>query len=184
MKKKLLIPALVVLAWSWPSITVSGQQKTSVKIPTASEADIKSIRAEFQKINTLKLAKEEINYEGLSCAPEGRIQCFTQGQDILKIVDAGAAGDGSWTTEYYFREGKFFFSYEVIVGSSADGQDSRIEHRIYVKNGKIIRYLENQQEIPADSSADRTLAIAAELYNVFHNNLDYNNTLLEKIFCK
>lgn len=184
MKKQLLIPALIVLACSLSAVTVSGQQKTAVKTTTASEADIKSIRAEFQKINTLKLNKEEINYEGISCAGDGHIQCFSQGQNIFKIIDAGAVGDGSWTTEYYFQDGKFFFSYEVAVGSSADGHDSRIEHRIYVKNGKILRYLEDQKEIPVDASAERILTIAAELYNVFHNNQDYNNSLLEKIFCK
>lgn len=127
------------------------------------ETDIAAIRATFKKINALALKQEQFKYEAEGCAEEGIVQYFFKDKEIVKILESGSIGDGSWKKEYYYEAGKMIFSYEKAVGSSADGQESDIEHRVYAKDGAVIRYMEDQKIITADSSAKKTLIIAQKL---------------------
>ena len=150
----------IIIAFLWmislPVLHLHAQQKNN-------EADITAIRASFKKINTQSLKQEQFKYESEGCVEEGVVQYYFQGGEIVKIIESGSIGDGSWKDEYYYEQGKFIFSYELIVGSSADGQESKSEYRVYVKDGKVIRYMQDQKIIPVDSRVTRTQAIAEKL---------------------
>ena len=165
MNRKLNILPLMTLLCSLPFAKVSGQQKAQK--PTANQADINAIRSEFKRINGLTLRNEKFSYEAAGCAEEGAVQYFFNGKEIIKIIETGAIGDGSWTKEFYYQSGKFIFSYEVLIGSSADGQESKIEHRIYAKDGKVIRYMEDQKDIKADGEADHGVQVAEKLLQAY-----------------
>ncbi|TWV94013.1 hypothetical protein [Chitinophaga pinensis] len=166
MNRKINILPLMTLLCTLPFAKISAQQKNPTTT-TASQADINSIRSEFKRINGLTLRNEKFTYEAAACAEDGVVQYFFNGKEIVKIIETGAIGDGSWTKEYYYQSGKFIFSYEVAIGSSADGQDSKIEHRLYVKDGKILRYMEDQKEIKADSEAERGVRVADKIRNAY-----------------
>lgn len=143
-----------------PVLSVNAQQKNN-------EADINAIRANFKKINGLPLKKEQFKYEAEGCVEEGSVQYFFQDKAIVKIIESGSIGDGSWTKEYYYDAGKFIFSYEKTIGAAANGQESDIEYRIYVKNGTAIRFMENQKIIPSDERVPKTLSIAGKLLTAY-----------------
>jgi hypothetical protein len=183
MSKQLLIPVLMILACGWPSVHASAQ-KTAAKNTAINEAAITSIRSEFKRINSAKLRIKEVNYEAAACADGGRVQYFYEGKDIVKIIETGSIGDGSWTREFYYQKGKFIFSYDVIVGMSADGQDSKIEHRLYVREGKIVRYMEDQKEIAPDSSAEHDVTVADNLIELLNSNMHPTTAELVKVLCE
>jgi len=133
----------------------------------ANETDIAVIRAAFKKINSAALKQEQFKYEADGCVEDGVVQYFFQGKEIVKIAESGSIGDGSWKNEYYYEGGKFIFAYETIVGGPADGPETKSEYRIYVKDGKAIRYMEGQKIIPNDSRVTEALPIAAKLYKAF-----------------
>jgi len=165
MNRKINILPLMTLLCSLPFASISAQQKAQT--PAAGQADINSIRSEFKRINGLTLRNEKFTYEAAGCTDDGAVQYFFNGKEIVKIIETGAIGDGSWTKEYYYQSGKFIFSYEVAIGSSADGQDSKIEHRLYVKDGKILRYMEDQKEIKPDSEAERGVGVADKILKAY-----------------
>lgn len=139
-----------------PVLNTHAQQKNV-------EPDIIAIRAAFKKINTLSLKQEQFKYEAEGCVEDGIVKYYFQGNEIIKIIESGSIGDGSWKNEYYYESGKFIFSYEMIIGSSADGAETKSEYRIYAKDGTAIRYMEDQKILPADSRVTKTLAIAEKL---------------------
>jgi len=153
----------LVLATGIISAPAIAQQKAN----TAGEETINTIRGEFKRINALPLKKEQFQYESAGCAEEGKVQYFLDKKEIVKVIESGSIGDGSWTTEYYYQAGKLIFKYDVAIGSSADGQDSKIEHRVYVKAGKVVRYMEDQKIIPADAEANKALTTADNLLKAY-----------------
>jgi len=153
----------LVLAIGIVAVPARAQQKAN----TAVDQTVSSIRAQFKKINSLSLTKEQFKYESAGCAEDGKVQYFLDKKEIVKVIESGSIGDGSWTTEYYYQAGKLIFKYDVIVGSSADGQDSKIEHRVYVNDGKVIRYMEDQKIIPADTEATKAITTAGNLLKAY-----------------
>jgi hypothetical protein len=143
-----------------PALNVHAQQKSI-------ETNIAAIRAAFKKINTLSLKQEQFRYESEGCTEDGIVQYYFQDNEIVKIIESGSIGDGSWKNEYYYESGKFIFSYEKLIGSSADGEESQSEYRVYAKDGVVIRYMENQKILPSDSKATKTLAIAGKLLKAY-----------------
>jgi hypothetical protein len=144
----------------FPVYNVHAQQKNI-------ETDIAAIRATFKKINTLSLKQEQFRYESDGCVEGGIVQFYFHDNQIVKIIESGAIGDGSWKNEYYYESGKFIFSYESIVGSAAEGEVTKSEYRVYVKDGAVIRYMQDQKIQKADSRVVRTLAIATKLPNTY-----------------
>jgi hypothetical protein len=121
------------------------QQKT--------DAAIEEIRAAYKDINNKMLTKEQYHYKADGCVEDGLVEYSFNKQQIVKIMESGSIGDGSWKTEYYYRNGDLIFCYETLIGGPAIGKVQTMEHRVYLNGGKVIRYMENQKIIPADSKA-------------------------------
>jgi hypothetical protein len=134
----------------------------------ANEADIASIRTEFKRINASTLKKEQFEYESSGCVDGGLVQYFLDKGKIVKIIESGSIGDGSWTREFYYQSGNFIFSYEVQTGGPAIGPETKTEHRIYAKNGHVVRYMENQQILAPDSQRLTIITTAAGLLKAYH----------------
>lgn len=146
-----------------PFIRAHGQQTSG----PAKEADIAAIRAEFKRINALPLTKEQFSYDSSGCVEGGLVQYFFDKGKIVKIIESGSIGDGSWTREFYYQSGNFIFSYEVQVGGPAVGPETRTEYRIYAKNGHIVRYMQNQQVQQADAQRKATVTTAGDLLKAY-----------------
>jgi hypothetical protein len=148
------------IAFVLPVLNVHAQQKSN-------ETDIAAIRAAFKKINSAALNLEEFKYEADGCVEDGTVQYYFKGKEIVKVVETGSIGDGSWRNEYYYEGGKFFFAYQTIVGGPAIGPETKTEYRIYVKDGKAIRYMEDQKIIPADTRVSEALPMAGKLLKAY-----------------
>ncbi|WP_143097818.1 hypothetical protein [Chitinophaga sp. CF118] len=155
---RIIIPLLLMIVL--PALNVHAQQKSI-------ETNIADIRAAFKKINSLSLKQEQFRYESEGCVEDGIIQYYFQDNEIVKIIEFGSIGDGSWKNEYYYESGKFIFSYEMLVGSSAEGEETKSEYRVYAKDGAVIRYMEDQKILPSDSRVTKTLAIAGKLLKAY-----------------
>lgn len=150
------IIAMLLLVSLLPVLNIYAQERTI-------DADITAIRAAYKKINTGPLKQEQFRYESEGCVEDGIVQYYFQDNKIVKIAESGSIGDGSWKNEYYYGSGKFIFYYETLIGSAADGVETKSEYRIYVKDGKAIRYMEDQKIIQADSRVTKALEIAEKL---------------------
>jgi hypothetical protein len=151
----------LLLLISWSCMQVNAQQKSGA------EAEISGIRAEFKRINTLPLTKEQFNYDAAGCVDGGVVTYFFDKHQIVKITEAGSIGDGSWTREYYYQSGKFIFCYEMIIGGPAIGPETKSEYRTYVNNDQVIRYMEDKKILPAESKAKGEVVTAYKLVKAY-----------------
>lgn len=108
------------------------------------EEIVLEIRAETKRINSLPLTNKTFKWEADACANDGIINYFLNHNQIVKVVEDGSIGDGGWTTEYYYKDDKFIFSYEIFIGGPASGPEKTTEFRTYVKDDLIIRTMENK----------------------------------------
>jgi len=139
-----------------PATCIFAQQKTA-------DADIETIRAAFKEINSKPFTKERYSYEAAGCAEDGVVEYYLDKQQIVKIKESGSIGDGSWDTEYYYRNGDCIFIYESLIGGPANGKVMKSEYRVYLKAGKVIRFMDNQKIIPADNKAGELTETAIKL---------------------
>ena len=115
------------------------------------EKAVSEIRAEFQRINSVKLHTETFKWELDGCANDGVVNYFLDKGSIVKVVESGFMGDGGWVNEYYYNNGKFIFSYEVSIGGPVAGPDTKVESRTYANNDKTIRFLESEHILKEDN---------------------------------
>ncbi|MBO9202447.1 MULTISPECIES: hypothetical protein [Niastella] len=148
-----VIVALLIFV---PGACIYAQQRTA-------DAAIEEIRAAFKEINSKNLTKEHYTYTGDGCAEDGVVDYFLDKQQIVKIKESGSMGDGSWATEYYYRNGDLIFIYETQIGGPAIGKVEKSEYRVYVKDGRVIRFMQNQQIIPADNKAAEMTSTAIKI---------------------
>lgn len=146
--------ALLSLMIGEPCTFIFAQQK---------DPAIEEIRTVYQKINSTTLMKETYHYEAEGCVEDGVVEYYFDKQQIVKLIESGAIGDGSWRTEFYYRNGKLIFCFEYLTGGPAEGPEQKMEHRVYVKDGKVIRFMEGQKIIPADSAATDLVATGNKL---------------------
>ena len=113
---------------------------------TSSISDmVLNIRKEVQRINVLPLDSTK---HGFYCDTDGKITYYTYNGKVVKIViDWSFVGDASSIVEYFYKDGKLIFEYEVIIGAPAGLPDTRLEQRIYVNNDRTIRFMRNQEVI-------------------------------------
>lgn len=108
---------------------------------TEIEKQVKNIRTQFQKINASPLNKKAFNWSQDGCG-QGELTFYFINQQLVKIIETGSIGDGSWTKEYYYKDKKIVFTYEIeyiYVGNT----ETKNEYRTYFYNNKIIRSIEN-----------------------------------------
>ncbi|TDQ11499.1 hypothetical protein [Pedobacter metabolipauper] len=158
--------SFLVLLLTFHLSDISAQEKTG-KPTSAIAADISAIRAQFQKTNSVPLKMEKFNYEAEGCVEDGIVTYFTNGKSIVKIIESGSIGDGSWINEYYYQSGKVIFCYEVIVGGPAIGNVTRTERRYYVKNDRIIQYIEDKKIMKPEPGATVIIRIANEILKAY-----------------
>jgi hypothetical protein len=140
-----------------PGARIFAQQKTP-------DAAIEEIRAAFKEINNNKTYKmERYTYELAGCVEDGSLEYYLDKQQIVKIKETGLIGDGGWETEYYYRNGDLIFIFESLLGGPANGKVQKSEYRVYVKGGKVIRFMEDQKILPADNKAAEMTATAIKL---------------------
>ena len=110
---------------------------------------IDSIKQEVARINTSGLPSKRYNF---MCDEKAYIVYHYTGNDISKItIDWGTVGDAYHREEFYYRNGKLIFDYDLIEGAGAyPGGDKKLERRHYVVNDKVIKYLEDQAEKPCE----------------------------------
>jgi len=164
---------VLLLVLMLPALQIKAQQKNS-----GTEESIAAIRTEFKRINASALSTEEFQYDSAGCVDEGVVTYFLENQEIVKIVESGAIGDGSWTREFYYQSGKFIFCYEQIVGGPAEGPETKSEFRTYVKDDKVIRFMDDKKIIPPTSKATGQLSTAPRLLKAYRTK-DFAKVLCE-----
>lgn len=108
------------------------------------EAKIASIRAAVQNINTQTLQEQTFNWSWPNCADEGTISYYLNNKEIVKVIESGFIGDGSWTKEYYYTDGKFIFSFEQMIGGAAAMKADTNEIRLYADNDTLVLQKKNK----------------------------------------
>lgn len=134
---------------------------------TGTEQEVTNIRNEFKRINALPLQKEQFTYEVAGCAEDGKVVCYFNKKELVKIAESGSIGDGSWVREFYYRNGKCIFCYEKLIGGPAEGQAVTTEYRYYIKEDKAVKCLENTTVIPADNKSAEIIATAQNLLRAY-----------------
>lgn len=77
------------------------------------------IRNEFTRINSLRSTAKRYKFE---CDAEGIADYYWENNQLVKIaIDWGFLGDYSNKSEYYHKDGKLIFSYELSLGGPAGG---------------------------------------------------------------
>ena len=110
---------------------------------------IDSIKNEVARINTANLPSRRYDF---MCDEKAYVVYHYYGTAIAKAtIDWGTVGDAYHREEFYYRNGKLIFEYDLLEGAGAyPGGDKKTERRHYVTNDKVIRYLENQEEKPCE----------------------------------
>lgn len=112
-------------------------------ITATAEQLVLDIRSEFQRINSLRLTTKKYKFV---CDTDGTITYYTDNDKVVKIaIDWGSIGDGSSASEYYFKDDKLIFAYDVYIGGPAGAAVTKTEERTYVNNDKTIKYMQNQK---------------------------------------
>lgn len=145
---------------------------------SASEESIRTIRAECKRINALTLNKKSFTWDADGCVDGGVVNYFFDRSKILKIVETGSIGDGSWVTEYYYKRGKFIFSYDVFTGGPAGGPETRKELRTYAKDDVIVRNIADKTiTVPAE----KILTATSKAYKILvaYQTRDFENALCD-----
>ncbi len=132
-----------------PKNEAAAQAGVPATLPPLTKARIEEgvlvIRAEYQRINALKVKKEEFP---IGCPDErmdATISYWRENGRIVKIVvDWGVVGDGYSFEEYYYMNGRYIFGF-TQAGSGVGNLPGRIdETRTYVQDDRVIRYKYNQ----------------------------------------
>ena len=118
-------------------------KKTVPLSNTTPEQLVLDIRSEFKRINSLRLTPKKYKFV---CDTDGTITYYTDNGKVVKIaIDWGFIGDGSSTSEYYYKDDKLLFTYETYIGGPANGPETKTEYRTYVNDDKTVKYMENQK---------------------------------------
>lgn len=137
---------------------------------------ILTIRQDVQKINSKPLKKEHYTYESDGCTEDGVVDYYFDGKAIVKIVESGSIGDGSWVNEYYYRSGKVIFCFETIVGGPAIGKVTKTAYRFYVKDGSLIKAMEGTKTITAGSKSGESVGTANRIFKAYTSK-DFSGAL-------
>lgn len=122
------------------------------------EALIRAVREEYQRINQAKLVKKELRWEtDTSCeAPPmgGTVTFFYENNNLVKILNDGGEDHGTWKEAYYFRGGKLFFVYENnAYGGAADPEAMKYQTRYYIDSDQVFNVIASSKENLKDKEA-------------------------------
>lgn len=108
------------------------------------EKIISEIKAEFSRINSLSLTKKSFDWECEDGHMSGKTVYYFDKNSIVKVSLEEGTDHHESTTEHYYKDGKFIFSYAVLKTFPITGPGTKTEYRTYVNNDRVIRFLENQ----------------------------------------
>ncbi|QXU44053.1 hypothetical protein [Pedobacter sp. D749] len=162
----LLSFGLTNVAFSQVTKSVPSQQNLTSNKQMVDQA-ILAIRQDVQKINSKRLKKEHYTYESAGCTEDGVVDYYFDEKGIVKIVESGAIGDGSWVNEYYYRSGKVIFCFETIVGGPAVGKVTKTEYRFYVKDDSPLKTMEEAKTVKSDSKASESIGTANRTFKAY-----------------
>lgn len=151
------------------------KQSVTTNSQTGDQA-ILAIRQTVQTINSKSLKKEHYTYESGGCANDGVVDYYFDHNEIVKIMESGAMGDGSWVNEYYYQSGKVIFYFEKTVGGPAIGKVTKTEYRVYVKDGSPVKTLEGTKTVKADTKASEAIQTANKIFKA-HASKDFVGAL-------
>jgi len=144
--------AIFVLAFS---ILANATSASALLVPQADNT-IESIRQHYAGINqnVTRYRRVKKNLSGYS-AEGGELFAYFHGPTVMKIVATFFGETGRSVEEYYFWNGQLIFvfqtdnRYDKPFGKIV----RKIENRFYFKDGKMIRWLdENGKEVASDSA--------------------------------
>ena len=155
-------PATIKAITDTNGLQANNTLATSGTITT--DSAIAFIRNTFQQINAAPLQSRSFSWTADDCNADGTaIYYLTASNEIVKVVETGAIGDGSWTTAYYYKNGHFIFSLQTDIGGPAVGPVDTTTIRKYVYENKVIRTLENNVYA---TTADSVLTPASKEYKI------------------
>lgn len=119
-------------------------------LPTADstikdEDIIQTIRNNVQTINNMNLLVETFDWSEPGCSEQGKISYYFNKDSIVKIVESGFIGDGGWTKEYYYYQGKYIFSFMQSIGGPAAMPVDTSEIREYVNSDTLVLLRRNNE---------------------------------------
>lgn len=136
------------------------KKDTPVTGSTLKDEDvIQTIRNNVQAINNMNLLVETFDWSEPGCSDQGKISYYFNKDSIVKIVESGFIGDGGWTKEYYYYQGKYIFSFMQSIGGPAAMPVDTSEIREYVNSDTLVllkRNNENHADIKEKWSANST----------------------------
>lgn len=135
--------------------------------PARVEAQLKAIRAVYQRIQALPLRVDTVNVDSATCVSYPALRYYQHQGQVVRIEEEGMLGDGSWTTKYYFDDGRFIFGFDVMYGGPAIGPTDCIETRTYVADGRVIRSITTRNGVIDPQSGPVSPTTAARLYQAY-----------------
>jgi len=110
---------------------------------------IDSIKKEVARINNANLPSKRHDF---MCDEKAYVVYHYDGKAIAKVtIDWSTVGDTYHREEFYYRNGKLIFDYDLLEGAGAyPGGDKKLERRHFVTNDKVIKYLEGNEEKPCE----------------------------------
>lgn len=146
-----------------------------VEVSTAPLTPMDSIKQEVARINTANLPSKSFSFK---CDEMVKITYHYTGKEISKvIIDWGTVGDAYQREEFYYKNGRLIFDYDVLEGAGAyEGGDKKLERRHYVINDKAVKYMENDKVLPCkycdyNKSSKQYKMLAAEATHDFESVL-------------
>jgi hypothetical protein len=118
-----------------------------VEVSTAPLTPMDSIKQEVARINTANLPSKSFSFK---CDEMVKITYHYTGKEISKVtIDWGTVGDAYQREEFYYKNGRLIFDYDLLEGAGAyEGGDKKLERRHYVINDKAVKYMENDKVLP------------------------------------
>jgi len=136
------------------SVTIKAPDTSEVQTTVVSDAapprsPVDSVKQHVAWINNTNLPSKRVDF---MCDEKAYIVYHYSGKSVAKVtIDWGTVGDAYHKEEFYYRDGKLVFDYDLLEGAGAyEGGDTKLERRSYVANDKVIKYLENQTEKPCE----------------------------------
>lgn len=133
----------------------------------AENPGIAAIRAAYNRINAAPL--DTVSYT-FQCDEKATVIVYKSEGEVVKVrVDWGWVGDAATVTEYYYQNRQLVFRYVRSVGGAAAGPAAVSEARTYVKDNKVIRYLQGGREVRCEECR---FDASAKEYAVLQANTD------------